>query len=71
MQWHRLPREVVQSLCLEVFRNHEDVAMRDVVSGHGGDELAWMNVSNPNDFMILLLYKIACSPSQCQTFLLL
>ena len=29
-QWHRLPREVVQSLSLEVFRNHGDVALRDV-----------------------------------------
>ena len=29
-QWHRLPREVVQSLSLEVFRNHGDAALRDV-----------------------------------------
>ena len=36
MQWHRLPREVVQSLSLEVFKNCVDVAMRDVVSRHGG-----------------------------------
>ena len=38
-QWHRLPREVVQLLPLEVFKSCEDVALRDVVSGHGGDEL--------------------------------
>ena len=32
--WHRLPREVVGSLSLEVFRKHGDVALRDVwVSG--------------------------------------
>jgi len=34
--WHRLPREVVQSLPLEVCRNHGDVALRDMVCGHGG-----------------------------------
>ena len=38
-QRHRLPRKVVQSLSLEVFKNHGDVALRAVVSGHGGDEL--------------------------------
>ena len=35
----QLPREVVQSLSLEVFQNRVDVALRDVVSGHGGDRL--------------------------------
>ena len=39
LQWHRLHREVVQSPFLEVLKNHVDVALRDVVSGHGGDEL--------------------------------
>ena len=28
--WHRLPKEVVESLALEVFRNRGDVALRDV-----------------------------------------
>ena len=31
----QLPREVVQSPSLEVFENRVDVALRDVVSGHG------------------------------------
>ena len=35
----QLPMEVVQSPSLEVFRNCGDVALRDVVSGHGGGGL--------------------------------
>ena len=33
--WHRLPREVVESPSLKVFRKRVDVALMDVVSGHG------------------------------------
>ena len=34
--WHRLPREVGESASLEVFKSHGDVALSDLVSGHGG-----------------------------------
>ncbi|XP_025006024.2 uncharacterized protein LOC112532354 [Gallus gallus] len=58
MQWHGLPREVVLSPSLEVFRRHRDVSVRDTVSGHGGGALGldWMVLevfSNLHDSMIL------------------
>ena len=42
--WNGLPVEVVVLPSLEVFQNCGDVALRDVVSGHGGDGLGlnWM-----------------------------
>ena len=38
-QRHRLPREVVERPSLEVLKSRVDVALRDVVSGHGRDGL--------------------------------
>ena len=35
--WNRLPREVVESPSLEMFKKHMVVALRDRVSGYGGD----------------------------------
>ena len=39
--WHRLPREVVESLSLKGFKNHGDVTLRDVVGEHGGMGWGW------------------------------
>jgi len=35
VHWHRLPKEVMESLSLQVFKKRGAVALRDVVGGHG------------------------------------
>ena len=39
IHWNRLPREMVASAPLEVFKKRRDVALRKVVGGHGGGGL--------------------------------
>ena len=56
--WLRLPREVVESPSLEVFIKRADVALRNVVSGHGGDGLTFglddlIGLSNCNDSVVM------------------
>ena len=56
--WDRLPREVMESMSLEVSENHGDVVLGTTVSGNGGNELGLGMVisegfSNVNDSMII------------------
>ena len=46
----QLPGVVMESPSLEVFKNCADVALRDVVSGHGGGELEL-------DWVILVIFS--------------
>jgi len=40
MHWHKLPRKVMESPSLKVFKKCGDMALRNMVSGHGGDGLS-------------------------------
>ena len=58
----QLPREVVGSPSLGVFRDRGDVALRDVVSGHGEDGLMIglddiKDLTHFNDSIILWYYR--------------
>lgn len=44
-QWYRLPRELQESLCLEVFESCADVALRG--TGHGGVGWGWRQKHQP------------------------
>ena len=46
-QWHRLPTEVGKSPSLDVFKSGMDVALRDMVSGHGGYGLGLDGLRGP------------------------
>lgn len=35
--WNKLPREVIESLSLEIFKKHVNVSLRDMVSERGCD----------------------------------
>lgn len=41
MHWHMLHREVAESKSLEVSKNHGDVALLNMASGHGGASWGW------------------------------
>jgi len=41
MHWHRLPREVVESQCLQVLEKCGCVALEYMASGHGGLSWGW------------------------------
>lgn len=66
-----LHSEVVESSALEVFKSRGNVAVGDMVCGHGGGELGVgisEVLSNLNDSMVLLFLSsnhLVLSPSEC------
>lgn len=56
---HWLPREVVGSLSLEVYRKHGDVAMRHMVNGHGVGLGFWGSWWSPPTLIFYCSVKIS------------
>jgi len=66
--WHSLSREWWSQLSLEVFQIRGDVALRDVVSGHGEGGLSWALWSKRSfqTLMILWFYDLVSYPNWIQ-----
>ena len=70
MHQKRLPRELVESLSVEVFKKHVHGALRDIVSEHDGDGLTVRPLDLRNLFQTLQFYnfmvKNVCKRDNCR-----
>ena len=58
--WNRLPKVLMESLSLELFKKCIDVELRNVVSGHGGAGLGL-------GLMVLVVFSLMYVPSPSRT----